>query len=142
MGMATFNLRAVVMWTLQDFPAYGLLSGLTTKGFKGCPVCGPHTASRRSKILRKIVYCNCHRKYLPEDHYFRGAHDAFDGVECRDLEEAPLTGNQTIWRGRQSEAYIKGGGTEKDPEFPGKEHNVKRVFALYQLPYWRVSTLP
>ena len=135
LGMENFKLRAVLMWTLHNFPAYGLLSGLTTKGFKGCPVCGPHTVSRRSKILRKNVYCNCHRKYLPQDHYFRGAHDVFDGVECHDVEEAPLTGNQTIRRGRQSEAYLEGGGTAKDPKFPGKEHGVKRVSALYQLPY-------
>ena len=141
MGMAHFNMRAVLMWTLHDFPAYGLLSGLTTKGFKGCPVCGPHTISRRSKILRKNVYCNCHRRYLPEDHYFRGAHAAFDGVACHEMEVEPLTGNQTIRRGRQSEAYIDGGGTEKDADFPAKEHGVKSVSALYQLPYWRVSPL-
>jgi hypothetical protein len=58
MRMPVFNLRAVLMWTLHDFPAYGLISGLTTKRFKTCPVCGPHTISRRSKILRKNLYCN------------------------------------------------------------------------------------
>lgn len=129
------------MWTLHDFPAYGLLSGLTTKGFKACPVCGPRTISRRSKILRKNIYCNCHRRYLPADHYFRGADAAFDGVACHEMEGEPLTGNQTIRHGRQSERYIEGGGTEKDSEFPGKVHGVKRVSALYQLPYWRVCLL-
>ena len=73
MGMSHFKLRVVLMWTLHDFPAYGLISGLTTKGFKGCPVCKPHTISRRSRILRKNVYCNCHRRFLQEGHYFRGA---------------------------------------------------------------------
>jgi hypothetical protein len=28
---------------------------------------------------------------------------------------------------------------EKDVEFPAKVHGVKRVSALYQLPFWRVS---
>ena len=28
---------------------------------------------------------------------------------------------------------------ETDAEFPAKMHGVKRVSALYQLPYWRVS---
>ena len=141
MGMPVFNLRAVLMWTLHDFPAYGLISGLTTKGFKACPVCGPHTISCRSKILRKNVYCNCHRRYLREDHYFRAADAAFDGEANHDMESEPLTGNQTIRRGFESEAYIDGGGTEKDEEFPAKVHGVKRVSALYQLPYWRVSPL-
>ena len=141
MGMSHFNMRVVLMWTLHNFPAYGLISGLTTKGFKACPVCGPHTISRRSKILRKNIYCNCHQRYLPRDHYFRGADAAFDNEACDLVEEAPLTGNQIIRRGSSSEAYIDGGGTEKDGEFLAKEHGVKRVSALYQLPYWRVRTL-
>ena len=141
MGMSIFKLRAVLMWTLHDFPAYGLISGLTTRGFKACPVCGPHTISRYSKVLRKNVYCNFHRRYLREDHYFRGAVAAFDNEANDDTEGDPLTGNQTIRRGHQSEAYIDGGGLEKDDGFPAKEHGVKRVSALYQLPYWRVSTL-
>ena len=140
MGMSHFNMRAVLMWTLHDFPAYGLISRLTTKGFKGCHVCGPHTISRRSKILRKNVYCNCHRRILQEAHYFRGAAAAFDGEACHETVPESLTGNQTIRRGRQSEAYFDGGGTEKDDEYPAKEHGVKRVSALYQLPYWRVSS--
>jgi hypothetical protein len=141
MGMSIFKLRAVLMWTLNDFPALGLISGLTTKGFKACPVCGPHTISRRSKVLRKNVYCHCHRRFLPEDHYFRGAVAAFDNEANIDTEEGPLTGNQTIRLGRQSESYIDSGGLEKDDGFPAKEHGVKRVSALYQLPYWRVSGL-
>ena len=140
-GVSHFNMRVVLLWTLHDFPAYGLISGLTTKGFKACPVCGPHTISRRSKLLRKNIYCSCHRRYLPPDHYFRGAGAAFDNEASDLVEEAPLTGNQTIRRGRMSEAYTDGGGTEKDNAFPAKEHGVKRVSALYQLPYWRVSAI-
>ena len=67
------------------------------------------------------MYCNQHRRYLPQDHHFRGAHAAFDGVACHETAEEPLTGPQTIRRGYQSEAYIDGGGNEKDAEFPGKE---------------------
>ena len=141
MGMSRFKLRAALMWTLQDFPAYGLISGLTTKGFKACPVCGPHTISRRSSTLRKNVYCNCHRRYLQGDHYFRGAVAAFDDEPNHELEAPPLTGNQTIRRGYESEAYIDSGGLEKDKDFPAKVHGVKRVSALFQLPYWRVRLL-
>ena len=139
MKMPIFNLRAVLLWTLHDFPAYGLIFGLTTKGFKGCLVCGPHTISRRSRILQKNLYCNCHRRYLPQDHYFRAADAAFDGEANHDIAEEPLSGNQTIRRGRLSETYIDGGGMETDVEFPAKVHGLKRVSALYQLPYWRVS---
>ena len=83
------------------------------------------------KNTQENVYYNCHRWYLQEDHYFRGAAATFDGEANHKMAAKPLTGNQTIWHGYQSEAYIDGGGTEKDDKFLAKEHGVKRVSALY-----------
>jgi len=34
-----FVMRAVLMWTISDFPAYGMLSGWTTHGRLSCPYC-------------------------------------------------------------------------------------------------------
>ncbi|KAA0064274.1 transposase [Cucumis melo var. makuwa] len=34
-----FNLRTVLLWTINDFPAYGNLSGCSVKGYKACPIC-------------------------------------------------------------------------------------------------------
>ncbi|BBH09180.1 hypothetical protein Prudu_021604 [Prunus dulcis] len=34
-----FTLRAAVMWTVNDFPAYAMVSGWSTKGYMACPVC-------------------------------------------------------------------------------------------------------
>jgi hypothetical protein len=42
-----------VLWTISDFPAYGLILGLCTKGFLACPVCGPNTVSRSAKGPKK-----------------------------------------------------------------------------------------
>jgi len=28
------------MWTIHDFPVYGLVMGCVTEGYKGCPICG------------------------------------------------------------------------------------------------------
>lgn len=137
-GMREFNLRACLMWTMHDFPGYGLLAGLATKGFKACPICGPNTVSRFSRVLRKNVFCNCHRRYLHENHYFRGDFAAFDYGAERGVESDCLSGNQTIRYGRESESFINNGGTERDHDFPAKVHGVKRVSALFQLPYWRV----
>jgi len=126
------------MWTLHDFPGYGMVAGLTTKGFKACPICGPNTVSRYSKVLRKNVFCNCHRRYLHANHYFRGDYAAFEyGVE-REEERDAMSGNETIRNGRQSEEFVRNGGTQRHDDFPRKMHGVKRVSALFQLPYWRV----
>ncbi|CAL2277764.1 unnamed protein product [Prunus armeniaca] len=42
-----FTLRAALMWTINDFPAYGNLSGCVVKGYKACPICGDDTPSHR-----------------------------------------------------------------------------------------------
>ncbi|CAL9018478.1 unnamed protein product [Prunus brigantina] len=42
-----FTLRAALMWTINDFPAYGYLSGCVVKGYKACPICGDDTPSHR-----------------------------------------------------------------------------------------------
>lgn len=34
-----FQLQAMLMWGIHDFPAYGMLSGRTTQGYYACPVC-------------------------------------------------------------------------------------------------------
>ena len=38
-----FNMRAMLLWTINDFPAYGNLAGCATKGRYACPLCGENT---------------------------------------------------------------------------------------------------
>ncbi|XP_054793187.1 uncharacterized protein LOC129298770 [Prosopis cineraria] len=42
-----FNLRAMLFGTINDFPAYGNLSGYSIKGQLGCPICEEETRSMR-----------------------------------------------------------------------------------------------
>ncbi len=41
----TFKLRAALIWTINDFPAYANVSGWSTKGRIACPSCGDSTHS-------------------------------------------------------------------------------------------------
>ena len=41
----TFTLKAMLLWTISDFPAYENLAGCKVKGKMGCPICGKHTDS-------------------------------------------------------------------------------------------------
>ncbi|KAL0416718.1 UNVERIFIED_CONTAM: hypothetical protein Slati_3503700 [Sesamum latifolium] len=34
-----FMMRAALMWTVNDLPTYGLVSGWSTAGIMGCPIC-------------------------------------------------------------------------------------------------------
>jgi hypothetical protein len=59
-----FNLRGMLLWTMHDFPGYGVCSSLQTQGLKACLACGlDQLESRKSKALRKVIYMG-HRKYL------------------------------------------------------------------------------
>ncbi|KAL4016479.1 hypothetical protein IC575_024131 [Cucumis melo] len=40
-----FRLKAILLWTINDFPAYGNLCGCTVKGYHACPICGEKTSS-------------------------------------------------------------------------------------------------
>ncbi|KAL4587425.1 hypothetical protein LXL04_000296 [Taraxacum kok-saghyz] len=50
----TFNMHATLMWTINDFPAYGYLSGWTTCGYMACPICNKDASS--VPIRNKIAY--------------------------------------------------------------------------------------
>ena len=43
----TFQMKAALMWTINDFPAYRMLSGWTTDERLACPVC-----MKQQKTLR------------------------------------------------------------------------------------------
>ena len=55
-GSREFNMKAILLWTIYDFPAYGIVAGRVTKGYRACPCCGPNTTSRRSRALHKNIY--------------------------------------------------------------------------------------
>ena len=38
-GQISFMMKAAFIWTISDYPAYEMLSGQQTKGYKACPVC-------------------------------------------------------------------------------------------------------
>ncbi|XP_026384960.1 uncharacterized protein LOC113280563 [Papaver somniferum] len=52
----TFRMHAAVLWTINDFPAYGNLSGWSTKGYLACPgvksCFGKHPDKRSKKRSR------------------------------------------------------------------------------------------
>ena len=41
----SFNMHAILLWTINDFLAYRVLSGSKTKGKFYCPCYGPNTNS-------------------------------------------------------------------------------------------------
>nr|GFB32728.1 hypothetical protein [Tanacetum cinerariifolium] len=56
-----FNMKAMVLWTINDFSARSSLSGWSGKGYKACPTCNKHTSTVR--MLSKIAYVG-HIRFL------------------------------------------------------------------------------
>ncbi|GJX54264.1 putative transposase-associated domain-containing protein, partial [Tanacetum coccineum] len=88
-----FNLRAVVLWTINDYPALGTLCGCPYSGFKGCVVCGKDTNCVRLSASSKQSYVG-HRRYLPYNHPFRKQKKAFNGQQEFLPAPIPMTGEQ------------------------------------------------
>ncbi|XP_071714148.1 uncharacterized protein [Rutidosis leptorrhynchoides] len=90
-----FQLRAMLFCTINDFPAYGNLSGYSTNGKKACPICEENTHSIWLTNYKKLAFMG-HRRELAENHPYRKKSDVFDGtIEDRKLPP-PLDGETTL----------------------------------------------
>ena len=125
-----FTLRAMIFCTINDFPAYGNLSGYTVKGRTPCPICEDDLEALRLDNCGKHVYMD-NRRHLPEDHPFRFNKGSFNGkVELREAR-GPL---------RASEVYQRVKDIENEFGKPYKSKSTggyKKKSELWSLPYWR-----
>ncbi|XP_021767981.1 uncharacterized protein LOC110732352 [Chenopodium quinoa] len=72
-----FNLRAAILWTVSDFPAYGMLSGWTTSGKKACPYFMEKSKAFWLEHGGKVSWFDCHRQFLSTNHPLRNSRTAF-----------------------------------------------------------------
>ncbi|RIA04807.1 hypothetical protein BRARA_K00924 [Brassica rapa] len=74
-----FTLKAMLLWTISDYPALGSLAGCKVKGKQACNVCGKDTPNRWLKFSRKYVYLG-NRKRLSPGHHYRRRKGWFDNT--------------------------------------------------------------
>ncbi|XP_008237230.1 PREDICTED: uncharacterized protein LOC103335973 [Prunus mume] len=130
----SFTLRAVLLWTINDFPAYGNLFGCTTKGYYACPICGEKTYAERLEHGNKMAFTG-HRRFLSRYHPYRKLSEDFNGKEELDSAPKPLTGEQ-VWKEVEAINYEwgKGIGKRKDD---GCTKCYKKRSIFFDLPYWK-----
>ena len=136
-GEATFTLRAILLWCIADFPAYAMMAGTSNKGYCACPVCGPGTPSRYSEHLSKVVYGGSHRRWLPPNHPFRRDASVFLSEELEGEPTRMDARSHIRWAFMRAE-YARYGGRLAAEGDPMLCSGVKRLPALFKLPYWRV----
>ena len=127
-------MRAALMCTVNDFPAYAVLSGGSTKGKFACPACNHKTSSRYLKHSRKMCYMG-HRVFLDSNHSWRSNSSSFDGKP--EYRFAPSLLDSTM--------ILK--DLEKIPDVVGQKYHKKRPgpwkkkSIFWQLPYWKDNSL-
>ncbi|KAK1410808.1 hypothetical protein QVD17_37348 [Tagetes erecta] len=126
-----FRLRAMLFCTINDFPAYGNLSGFVTKGRKACPICEEETTSVWLKNCKKTVYMG-HRRFLPEGHRFRNKKDEFDG----EIDTRLPPPRFDAWSRVENLDKVLGKRYRADK---GAIWKKKSIF--WNLPYWRDLTV-
>ena len=86
-----FNLKAVLLWTITDFPVYSILSRWTTHGKLSCPICMESTKSFYLPNGRKTCWFDCHRRFFPHGHPSR--RNRKDFLKGRDASSESSQGN-------------------------------------------------
>jgi len=70
-------MKSALMWTINDFLAYGMLLGWMTLGRHACPICMEITKAFSLNHSHKISYFDCHRQFLSLNYPFRKDKKAF-----------------------------------------------------------------
>ena len=89
----SFTLRCMLFITINDYPAYGNLSGQAIKWFNACVQCVDKTASSWLFLCKKMVFMR-HRRFLPLKHKYRSFKKKFDNTVEEDLAPPVLIGRQ------------------------------------------------
>ncbi|XP_038679076.1 uncharacterized protein LOC119980448 isoform X1 [Tripterygium wilfordii] len=132
-----FQMRAALFWTINDFPAYAMLSGWSTKGSLACPVCCYDTKSIYLRNSRKFCYLG-HRKFLHLNHKWR--HDKKSFYDGKELGATPplLSGSNVFEHVKDIEnKFWKTQSKKRDKDSsPWKKKNI-----FFELPYWKFNIL-
>ncbi|XP_074300446.1 uncharacterized protein LOC141631709 [Silene latifolia] len=151
-----FKLRAALHSTINDFPAYAMLSDGVFFGYDACPRCTHSTNSGR--FGGKICYVG-HRNWLAPDHHYRSEANLFDGTIAFGYAPESISGSHVLTQQEKIE-YMYGKTTKRlkrpnrarevgvstnmvnDSNCEDNNHNLwnkKSIF--FELPYWEHNPL-
>lgn len=127
-----FTLKTVLIWTINDFPAYGNLSGCVNKGYMCCPVCGDDTVGQYLSHGRKMCYLG-HRRYLPRNHPYRRQKAAFNGQQELGQARPLLSGEEVLSQQERIKfEFGKEVKRSKKVDCPWKKKSI-----FFDLEYWK-----
>lgn len=101
-----FTLRAILICTINDFPAYKNLFGYKNKGIKACPICIDDMQSTYLPQCHKHVFMRT-RRLLRRDHPYRKKKKAFDGEGEEKITQRSFTSNEVYEKVKGIERIFK-----------------------------------
>lgn len=122
-----FQLYAVVLSTVSDYPGLALFAGYSVNGEFGCFPCRDETCSKRLKYGQKYCFMG-HRRFLPPDHKFRFDARSFDGSEEHRAAPSAYAETRVVDQIKSISDFQK-------------SKTWKCVSGLFNLPYWDFNLL-
>ena len=122
-----FKLCAMLFCAINEFQAYGNLSGYSVKSHHACPIC----EGDKSYVQLKIVY-NQHWHFLKPYHPYQWLKKAFNGSQKHEIIPIPVTSQQVLKRVEDIDTIF--GKTQKN--LTSKTCIWKKRSILFDLPCW------
>jgi hypothetical protein len=138
-----FVTRAALMWTINDFPAYGMVFGWSTHGKLACPYRMENNKAFTLTNSGKASFSDCHRCFLPHNHKYRkNRKDFFVGRVENDVAPPRLSSEELFDVVSEYGEIVFGlqSGKQKFPDF-GLTHNWVKRSMFWELPYWKNNLL-
>jgi len=135
----TFDLRALLFVTINDWPALSNLSGQSNKGYNACTHCLHDIEGIHLEKCKKIVYLG-HRRWLPRTHVVRKKGKHFEGEADHQKKPVHRTGDDIFGMVEDLEVIFgKGpGGTSVPNDAAGHVPMWKKKSIFWELPYWKI----
>ncbi|CAM8992321.1 unnamed protein product [Rhodiola kirilowii] len=135
-----FTLRAALLWTINDFPAYGMVSGWSTHGKLACPVCMGDAPGFQLKHGGKCSFFGTSRLFLDDNDPLR-RNSKFGRFEKRSVK-GRYSGEEVMNKLESFQFPPPGKSHSKErANGYGKTHNWTHLSIFFELPYWKTLTL-
>jgi hypothetical protein len=136
--LRSFNLCAAYLWPIHDYLTYDKFVGWHVHGRLNCPVCIDDSDAFRLQHSGKVCFFDCHQRFLPLSHEFRGDKQSFlkDKIVRKGPPKRKL--RVDIVKILNDFKESENGGFEGY----GEKHNWIHKSCLWELPYTNVLILP
>lgn len=135
-----FQMKAALMWTINDFPAYGMLSGWSTAGRLSCPICMEQSQAHILDNGGKVSFFGCHRQFLPMDHPYRRNKNNFKKNEQETKPPPQIFSGDQIWERVSTMPKVPESEAGRPADY-GHKHHWNKQSIFWDLPYWRTNLI-